>query len=151
MIVDYKELNRLDLGVITATNGCFDILHAGHVHYLEQARRLGDRLVVAVNDDESVRRLKGATRPIVPQKERMEVLAGLASVDWVVPFSEDTPERLICEVRPDVLVKGGDYTPEQVAGNQCAGETKILSFVEDCSTSNIIDTITKIAQKMDDG
>ncbi len=136
---------------VVMTNGCFDILHAGHVHYLEQARRLGDRLVVAVNDDESVRRLKGATRPIIPQKERMEVLAGLAAVDWVVPFSEDTPERLICEVRPDVLVKGGDYTPEQVAGNQCAGETKILSFIEGCSTSNIIDTISKIAQKTDDG
>jgi D-beta-D-heptose 7-phosphate kinase/D-beta-D-heptose 1-phosphate adenosyltransferase len=126
---------------IVMTNGCFDILHAGHVHYLQQARRLGDRLVVAVNDDESVRRLKGPGRPIVAQAERMAVLAGLAAVDWVVPFSEDTPERLICQVRPDVLVKGGDYRPEQVAGHQCAGEMKILSFVEGCSTSNIIAAI----------
>lgn len=129
---------------VVMTNGCFDILHAGHVRYLEQARRLGDRLVVAVNDDDSVRKLKGPSRPIVSQSERMEVLAGLASVDWVVPFSEDTPERLICQVNPDILVKGGDYKPEQVAGNQCAGETKILGFVEGCSTSNIIDTISKV-------
>ena len=128
---------------VVMTNGCFDILHAGHVRYLEQARRLGDRLVVAVNDDDSVRRLKGSPRPIVPQDERMEVLAGLAAVDWVVPFTEDTPERIICEVNPEILVKGGDYRPEQVAGNQCAGETKILSFVEGCSTSKIIDTIVQ--------
>lgn len=138
---------------VVMTNGCFDILHAGHVRYLEQARRLGDRLVVAVNDDDSVGRLKGSNRPIVPLQERMEVLAGLSAVDWVVPFSEDTPERLICQVNPEILVKGGDYKPEQVAGNQCAGETKILSFVEGCSSSNIIDTISQKmgSQKMGDG
>jgi len=129
---------------VVMTNGCFDILHTGHVRYLEQARRLGDRLIVAVNDDDSVRKLKGPSRPVVSQSERMEVLAGLAGVDWVVPFSEDTPERLICQVSPDILVKGGDYKPEQVAGNQCAGETKILDFVEGCSTSKIIDAISKI-------
>lgn len=128
---------------IVMTNGCFDILHAGHVGYLDQARRLGDRLIVAVNDDDSVRRLKGEGRPVISQQERMEVLAGLRAVDWVVPFSEDTPERLICEVKPDILVKGGDYKPEEVAGNQCAGETKILGFVEGCSTSNIISSIAK--------
>jgi D-beta-D-heptose 7-phosphate kinase/D-beta-D-heptose 1-phosphate adenosyltransferase len=128
---------------VVMTNGCFDILHAGHVNYLQQARAHGDRLVVAINDDDSVRRLKGDSRPIVPLRERMAVLAGLGCVDWVVPFSEDTPERLICAVRPDVLVKGGDYRPDQIAGNQCAGEVKVLGFVEGCSTSNIIAEIER--------
>jgi len=140
------------------TNGCFDILHAGHVAYLEAARRLGDRLVVAVNDDASVRRLKGAGRPVNPLERRMAVLAGLASVDWVVPFSEDTPERLICRVRPDdtperlicrvrpdVLVKGGDYRPEDIAGGRCVreagGEVRVLGYEDGCSTSAIIRAI----------
>lgn len=127
---------------IVMTNGCFDILHAGHVGYLEQARRLGDRLIVAVNDDESVRHLKGQTRPIVPLARRMAVLAGLRSVDWVVPFSEDTPRRLICRILPDVLVKGGDYLPEQIAGNDCVresgGEVVVLDFAPGCSTSEIV-------------
>jgi len=126
---------------IVMTNGCFDILHAGHVAYLEQAARLGDRLIVAVNDDASVARLKGPERPVVPLAQRMAVLAGLSVVDWVVPFGEDTPERLICAVRPDILVKGGDYRPEQVAGGQCAGEVRILPFLDGHSTSRIVDSI----------
>jgi len=129
------------------TNGCFDILHAGHVTYLEQAKRLGDRLIVAVNDDASVKRLKGEARPVNTESRRMAVLAALESVDWVVPFSEDTPERLICKVLPDVLVKGGDYKPEEIAGGQCVidkdGEVKVLQFVEGCSTTKIIDAIKK--------
>ncbi len=133
---------------VVMTNGCFDILHAGHVSYLEQARQLGDRLVVAVNDDASVRRLKGAQRPVNPLAQRMAVLAGLASVDWVVPFSEDTPERLICQVKPDVLVKGGDYRAEEVAGYDCVtaggGEVRILHFVDGCSTSSIIERIRRL-------
>lgn len=131
---------------IVMTNGCFDILHAGHVFYLEQAKKLGRRLIVAVNDDTSVSRLKGNNRPINPLEKRMAVLAGLASVDWVVPFSEDTPERIICKVLPDVLVKGGDYRPEQIAGGDCVtangGEVKILGFVEGLSTSNLINKIS---------
>jgi D-beta-D-heptose 7-phosphate kinase / D-beta-D-heptose 1-phosphate adenosyltransferase len=127
---------------IVMTNGCFDILHAGHVHYLAQARKLGDRLIVAVNDDDSVRRLKGASRPLNPLIERMEVLAALAAVDWVVPFSEDTPERLICRVLPDVLVKGGDYRVEEIAGHRCVqaqgGHVSVLSFKDNCSTSAIV-------------
>lgn len=127
---------------IVMTNGCFDILHAGHVGYLEQARRLGDRLIVAVNDDASVRHLKGPTRPIVPLARRMAVLAALRSVDWVVSFSEDTPRRLICEICPDVLVKGGDYLPEQIAGHDCVrengGEVVVLDFEPGCSTSEIV-------------
>jgi D-beta-D-heptose 7-phosphate kinase/D-beta-D-heptose 1-phosphate adenosyltransferase len=130
---------------IVMTNGCFDILHEGHVRYLQQARTLGDRLVVAVNDDDSVRRLKGEGRPINRVEERMAVLAGLASVDWVVPFSEDTPEALICAVKPDLLVKGGDYRPEEIAGYDCVvkngGEVKVLDFVPGRSTSRIVEAI----------
>ena len=130
---------------IVFTNGCFDILHAGHVAYLEEAKAQGDRLIVAVNDDDSVRRLKGKGRPINPVDRRMAVLAGLASVDWVVPFSEDTPERLICRVLPDCLVKGGDYRPQDIAGYDCVtgngGQVKVVSFAEGLSTSNLIETI----------
>ena len=122
------------------TNGCFDILHAGHVAYLEEAKQRGDRLLVAVNDDASVARLKGAGRPINPLADRMAVLAGLAAVDWVVPFGEDTPEALICEVLPDVLVKGGDYRPENIAGARAVlangGTVEVLSFQEGRSTSS---------------
>ncbi|MEQ6343059.1 MAG: bifunctional D-glycero-beta-D-manno-heptose-7-phosphate kinase/D-glycero-beta-D-manno-heptose 1-phosphate adenylyltransferase HldE [Gammaproteobacteria bacterium] len=132
---------------VVMTNGCFDILHAGHVAYLEQARRLGDHLIVAVNDDASVQRLKGAGRPVNSLERRMAVLAGLASVSWVVPFSEDTPERLICGVVPDCLVKGGDYRAEEVAGYGCVtangGQVLILHYEEGCSTTNIIETIRK--------
>ncbi|MEW6444672.1 MAG: bifunctional D-glycero-beta-D-manno-heptose-7-phosphate kinase/D-glycero-beta-D-manno-heptose 1-phosphate adenylyltransferase HldE [Pseudomonadota bacterium] len=130
---------------IVMTNGCFDILHPGHVAYLEQARALGDRLIVAVNDDASVSRLKGPARPVNPLAQRMAVLAGLRSVDWVTPFAEDTPERLICRIQPDILVKGGDYRPEQIAGHDCVvgrgGEVRVLGFVAGCSTSAVIDTI----------
>lgn len=130
---------------VVMTNGCFDILHAGHVTYLQQARALGDRLIVAVNDDDSVRRLKGETRPVNPLGARQTVLAALAAVDWVVPFSEDTPQRLICRICPDVLVKGGDYRIEDVAGGECVvaagGEVKILTFVPGHSTSGMIATI----------
>ena len=132
---------------IVMTNGCFDILHAGHVAYLNQARRLGDRLIVAVNDDDSVRRLKGKGRPINPVDRRMTVLAALERVDWVVPFSEDTPERLICEIKPDLLVKGGDYKPQDIAGYECVtrngGEVVVLGFEDGCSTSDIIETIRR--------
>lgn len=132
---------------IVMTNGCFDILHAGHVAYLEEARRLGNRLIVAVNDDDSVRRLKGASRPINSLDHRMAVLAALQCVDWVVPFGEDTPERLICRVQPDCLAKGGDYRPEQVAGHDCVtakgGKVVILDYREGHSTSNIIEQCRK--------
>jgi len=130
---------------IVMTNGCFDILHAGHITYLQQARALGDRLIVAVNDDDSVRRLKGKTRPVNPLSARQTVLAALAAVDWVVPFSEDTPERLICKICPDVLVKGGDYQIAEIAGGDCVmakgGQVKVLSFLEGHSTSSLIASI----------
>lgn len=130
---------------IVMTNGCFDILHAGHVSYLAEAKRRGDRLIVAVNEDASVARLKGEGRPVNGVERRMAVLAALESVDWVVPFSEDTPERLICSVLPDLLVKGGDYRPEQIAGHDCVtangGEVVVLGFEDGCSTSEIIEAI----------
>ena len=127
---------------IIMTNGCFDLLHAGHVTYLEQAKGLGDRLCVAVNSDASVKQLKGESRPINGLQERMTVLAALACVDWVVAFTEETPERLYCALLPDVIVKGGDYSPEQVAGGDCVikagGEVKILQFVDGQSTTAMI-------------
>lgn len=130
---------------IVFTNGCFDLLHPGHVTYLEEARKLGQRLVVAVNSDASVKRLKGEGRPVQPAESRMAVLAGLESVDWVVVFSDDTPERLLQLLKPDVLVKGGDYRPDQVVGapivQSYGGEVKVLSFVDNCSTTSIVETI----------
>ncbi|MBT8147901.1 MAG: bifunctional D-glycero-beta-D-manno-heptose-7-phosphate kinase/D-glycero-beta-D-manno-heptose 1-phosphate adenylyltransferase HldE [Gammaproteobacteria bacterium] len=130
---------------IVFTNGCFDIIHAGHVGYLNEARKLGDRLVVAVNDDESVRNLKGAGRPINPIERRMAVLAGLEAVDWVVAFSEDTPESLLSRYQPEVLVKGGDYSIDKVVGielvKQYGGKVEVLDFLDNCSTSAIVEKI----------
>jgi len=130
---------------IIMTNGCFDVLHAGHVSYLEEAKSLGDRLIVAVNDDDSVRRLKGESRPINALEDRLLVLAGLAAVDWVVSFSEDTPARLIGKILPDVLVKGGDYSPDEIAGAKAVlkngGEVRVLPFRTGHSSSRIIDKL----------
>ena len=150
------ELDQLLLAVedarahgekIVFTNGCFDILHAGHVTYLEQARAQGDRLVLAVNDDASVSRLKGPERPINSVDRRMAVLAGLGAVDWVVSFSEDTPENLLRAIKPDVLVKGGDYGIDQVVGADIVraygGEVRVLGLVENSSTTAIVNKIRK--------
>jgi len=132
---------------VIMTNGCFDVLHAGHVAYLEEAKNLGDRLIVAVNDDASVRCLKGESRPINELEDRLLVLAGLAAVDWVVPFSNDTPAELIAEVLPDVLVKGGDYKPDDIAGAkdvlQNGGEVRVLAFRDGHSSSRIIEKLSE--------
>lgn len=132
---------------IVMTNGCFDILHAGHVHYLTQARQLGHRLLVAVNDDASVRRLKGPHRPINPLAQRLAVLSALACVDWVVPFAEDTPAELICQLRPDILVKGGDYRGRPIAGSECVlangGQVFVLDFVEGYSTTAMLENLQR--------
>ena len=130
---------------IVMTGGCFDILHAGHVAYLEQAKRLGHRLIVAVNDDDSVSKLKGLGRPINNLANRMAVLAGLSVVDWVIPFSEATPERLIKLLLPDIWVKGSDYQVHELseakAIHEYGGQIKLINFVKGCSSSAIISKI----------
>lgn len=129
------------------TNGCFDILHAGHVAYLRQAKALGSRLIVGVNSDASVQRLKGKGRPINGCERRMAVLAGLSAVDWVVEFTEDTPMNLIETLRPDVLVKGGDYAKNEIVGHELVesygGRVEVLCFKDGLSTTAIIDNIQK--------
>jgi len=130
---------------IVFTNGVFDVLHRGHVEYLEEARALGDRLVVGVNTDASVRRLKGEGRPIVPEDERVEVLQALESVDLVVTFGEDTPERVIREVAPDVLVKGGDWALDRIVGREFVesrgGRVATIAMREGWSTTRIVERI----------
>lgn len=141
MVAESHERNER----VVMTNGCFDVLHAGHVAYLEEAKSIGDRLIVAVNDDDSVRRLKGESRPINMLEDRLLVLAGLAAVDWVVSFADDTPAELIADVLPDVLVKGGDYKPEEIAGAKSVlkngGEVRILAYRDGQSSSRIIDKL----------
>jgi D-glycero-beta-D-manno-heptose 1-phosphate adenylyltransferase len=126
---------------IVFTNGCFDLIHVGHVLYLESAAALGDKLVIGLNSDASVRRLKGPTRPINDQNNRSYVLAALRSVDAVIIFDEDDPERLIKEVCPDILVKGGDWRPDQIIGSDFVlkngGEVRSLQFVDGYSTTSI--------------
>jgi D-beta-D-heptose 7-phosphate kinase/D-beta-D-heptose 1-phosphate adenosyltransferase len=134
---------------IVLTNGCFDILHAGHVRYLAQAKTRGDKLVVGLNNDDSITRLKGADRPVNSLQERATVLTALAAVDWVIPFGSveenDTPANLIQQLKPDVLVKGGDYKIEDIAGADFVlangGNVEVLEFVNDCSTSRVISKI----------
>lgn len=137
----YREKSKK----IVFTNGCFDILHSGHVFYLNKAAKFGDILIVGLNSDASVKRLKGPSRPIFTQDERASVLSALQMVDHVVIFSEDTPERLIHEIQPDVLVKGGDYVREQIVGYtetiQRGGTVEVIDFIEGKSTSGIIDRI----------
>jgi len=149
-VLQHIEFAKQNGERIVFTNGCFDILHAGHVRYLAQAKALGDRLVVGLNADASIKRLKGESRPVNPLDERATVLASLASVDWVLPFGDDmaeqdTPLQLILKVKPDVLVKGGDYSIDTIVGAKevlaGGGEVKVLQFVDGCSTSNIISKI----------
>lgn len=150
-LVDLVAESRRRGERIVLTNGCFDILHPGHIHYLRQARALGDRLIVLVNSDESVRRLKGEGRPINPLEHRLTMLSALECVDWVTSFEDDTPREAICRILPDVLVKGGDYRDvTAIAGHDCVvsqgGEVKILGFVDGFSTSRLIATIRSEAE-----
>lgn len=128
------------------TNGCFDLLHPGHVRYLTKARSLGDRLAVAVNADATVAKLKGPGRPLVPLEDRMEILAALEAVDYVLPFEEETPAGIVEALVPDVLVKGGDWAPEDIVGKDtveaAGGRVLSLSFAPGYSTSSLIRTIT---------
>ncbi len=131
---------------VVFTNGCFDILHAGHVTYLEKARKQGDLLIVALNTDESTRRLKGPTRPINPLPDRAKVIAALESVSFVISFNEETPLKLIQKILPNVLVKGGDYEVKKIVGyaevTQNGGKVKTIPFLEGRSSSNVINKIS---------
>ena len=147
-ILRRKEMSPRRPPRVVFTNGCFDILHVGHVRYLRDARALGDLLVVGVNSDASVKRLKGEQRPVTNEDERAEMLASLASVDYVVKFSEDTPQALIEEVAPDLLVKGGDWPPEKIVGSKFVlargGEVRSLPFHPGKSTTSILERIQKL-------
>jgi D-beta-D-heptose 7-phosphate kinase/D-beta-D-heptose 1-phosphate adenosyltransferase len=130
---------------VVFTNGCFDLLHVGHVKYLQKARRLGDLLVLGLNSDDSIRRLKGPRRPLINQDERAHILAALDCIDYLVIFDEDTPLELIEALRPKILVKGGDYSPEGVVGKDLVesfgGRVELIQFVDGKSTTNIIEKI----------
>jgi rfaE bifunctional protein nucleotidyltransferase chain/domain len=134
------ELSRAGKRIVF-TNGCFDILHQGHVLYLEEARAQGDCLIVGVNTDVSVRQIKGDKKPILPLEGRMIVLAALEAVDYVVPFDEPDPRALIGYLRPHILVKGGDWDPRQVVGRELVEKTIIIPYVEGHSTSGVVKTI----------
>lgn len=152
MIVARSEIKKLSEQIktrgkkIVFTNGCFDILHAGHVRYLNAAKQLGDCLILGLNSDLSVRALKGESRPINVEEDRAEVLAALASVDYVVVFDESTAEQLVFEIQPDVYVKGGDYSPETLPESQIVtsygGKTVLIPLVEGRSSTNIINKIS---------
>lgn len=154
----HKVLERSELverfghprsGTLVFTNGCFDLLHPGHVAYLDEARRLGDHLVVGVNTDASVRRLKGAGRPLVAQDDRALVLAGLASVDAVTLFDEDTPLELLRALVPDILVKGGDYDLDTIVGRDvveaAGGQVRVIPFLPGHSTTALVERIRRNA------
>jgi D-beta-D-heptose 7-phosphate kinase / D-beta-D-heptose 1-phosphate adenosyltransferase len=134
---------------VVFTNGCFDLLHYGHVKYLQDARNKGDILVVAVNSDASVKKLKGKNRPIVPVKDRVRVIAGLASVDFAVIFDQDTPLTVIQALKPDILVKGADWNPDAIVGKEFvesyAGKVTTIQFVKGLSTTNLIKKIASRA------
>ena len=140
---------KRNVGRVVFTNGCFDLLHPGHIRCLEQARALGEVLVVAINSDASVRQLKGESRPLVSQEERAEILAALAAVDYVVIFDEPTPRELVAALRPDVLVKGGDWGPDEIVGReevQAAGGRVVLVPIEPAySTTGILEKIRNSA------
>jgi rfaE bifunctional protein nucleotidyltransferase chain/domain len=156
-IKERKELLRIIKNLrakgkrIVFTNGCFDLVHIGHIRYLEEAKALGDVLVVAVNSDSSVRKLKGLQRPILPEEERAEILSSLGCVDYITIFDEPDPLKLITSLQPHVLVKGGDWTKEQIVGKdvveRLGGEVAILPFVKGASTSALIETILKKYEK----
>jgi D-beta-D-heptose 7-phosphate kinase/D-beta-D-heptose 1-phosphate adenosyltransferase len=146
-----RKKNTSHFNQIVFTNGCFDILHAGHVTYLEKAKKLGHILIVALNTDASTRRLKGPTRPVNPLQDRARVVAALESVDYVTWFDEDTPLKLIQKFNPDILVKGGDYQTKSIVGyehvTQSGGKVKVLPFLDGRSTTGIIQKVNQKKQR----
>lgn len=141
-ILTYRETLRKRKNTIVFTNGCFDIIHFGHIKYLLEAAKLGDKLLVAINSDSSVKKIKGEKRPIFPQEERAEILASLECVDIVTIFEEETPFNIIKSIIPDVLVKGGDYKIDDVVGKdvveKSGGKVVTIPYVEGCSTTEIL-------------
>lgn len=144
-MIEERKMLRARGERLVFTNGCFDLLHPGHLRYLKEARRLGDRLLAAVNSDETVTRLKGPGRPLTPLDERMEILAALECVDYIVAFDEETPAAIIEALVPDVLVKGGDWTPDRIVGREtvegAGGLVLSLPYAPGYSTSGLIDRI----------
>lgn len=153
-IVDLEPLKEIlnsekDRGKrIVFTNGCFDLIHIGHIRYLKKASKLGDILVLGLNTDSSVRKLKGENRPITPENDRAEILAALEMIDYVILFNEETPLKLISELKPDILVKGADYQGKKVVGKEIVeengGRIELIQFEEGKSTSNLIDKIRNL-------
>lgn len=145
-----EELRKQGKKVVL-TNGCFDLLHSGHIHIFREAKKYGDILVVAVNDDFSVKKIKGASRPIFPLEERLEILEAIEDIDYLTSFSEETPRKIIASLVPDVLVKGGDWKPDEVVGREevegAGGDVRIIPYLEGCSTSEIIERIVYSAKE----
>jgi D-beta-D-heptose 7-phosphate kinase/D-beta-D-heptose 1-phosphate adenosyltransferase len=145
LVAELKNKSRK----IVFTNGCFDIIHAGHVAYLNKAKQLGDILIVGLNSDSSVKKLKGNNRPIVTEDDRAYIISNLKSVDFVVIFSDDTPYNLIGKIKPDYLVKGSDYKEQEVAGSDivksCGGQVVLVDYVNGKSTTNIIKKIKNVS------
>lgn len=160
-VISVKEINGISRELkgegkrIVFTNGCFDIIHRGHIEYLKRAKSFGDVLIIGVNSDASMRMIKGTERPINPLEDRLFILAHLYFVDFLVPFDEETPELLIREVAPDVLVKGGDYSEDEIVGAEFVtaqgGTVRIIPFIEGKSTSMLIEEIIKRYGKEKDG
>ncbi|WP_421077483.1 D-glycero-beta-D-manno-heptose 1-phosphate adenylyltransferase [Methanothermococcus sp. Ax23] len=145
-----NELKAQNLKIVF-TNGCFDIIHKGHVEYLNHAKKFGDILIVGINSDESIKKIKGDKRPIIPLESRIYILDNLKSIDFVVPFDEETPINLIKIIKPDVHVKGGDYNeedlPESKIIKECGGKVKIIPLVEGFSTTNVIEWVLEKYKK----
>ncbi|MFQ6107937.1 MAG: D-glycero-beta-D-manno-heptose 1-phosphate adenylyltransferase [Candidatus Aminicenantales bacterium] len=150
-LVKIREALRRQGKKIVFTNGCFDILHRGHIHLFREAKKLGDILVVAVNDDSSIRKIKGPLRPLFPLEERLEILEALEEVDFLVSFSEETPQALIASLLPDVLIKGGDWKIQEVVGRkeveEAGGKVVIVPYLEGYSSTRIIERILRCAKK----
>jgi len=135
---------------VVFTNGCFDLLHSGHIHLFREAKKKGDVFIVAVNDDASIRKIKGTSRPIFPLEERIEILGAIEEIDYLTSFSEETPQKIIARLLPDVLVKGGDWKPEEVVGKkeveEAGGEVVIIPYLEGRSSSDIVKRIVSSAK-----
>lgn len=144
-LLEIREQLRRRKKKVVFTNGCFDLLHRGHIHLFREAKKQGDVLIVAVNDDSSIKKIKGPSRPVFPLEERLEILEALEEIDYLVPFSEETPQKIIASLLPDVLVKGGDWGVEEVVGRRdvegAGGKVVIVPYLEGHSSTDIIERI----------